>query len=308
MQGFGGKAVRMLGVAAVLACLALGGCLGPTQTVQQGKDLCSAGIQYTEALEKLLDVTIETVIDYDSDELIRQRKYADPNDLRRFLDERNEALIDQVKTLETFRSDGRRLQAYFVSLQGLVDARFQESAAAAVGDLSESINAANESLKKSQHLGLNEKEQAGISQLGGLVAKGVHAEVVKKALRRDAAVIAEQLMLHEKLMGRLRGILEDRYAGQMDVIRNQKIRKPYIAAGEPLSDEWKADRREWIRSSFCLEELSKAAEAIRQMRFIWAGILEGRQNVESVQLALDDIHDFTQAVQALHATGKDRKN
>lgn len=308
MRGFGRRAVWMSIVAASVACLGLGGCMGSTRTVQQGKDLCGAGIQYTEALDMLLNATIETVIDYDSDELIRQRKYADPNDLRGFLEERNQALVEQVKTLETFRNDGRRLHAYFVSLQGLADARLQESAAAAVGDLSASIAAANGNLKKSQHLSLNEQEQAAVSQFGGLVAKGVHAEAVKRALRRDAPVIAEQLVLHEKLIEKLQGILEDRYAGQMDVIRNQKIRKPYVAAAEPLGDEWKADRRQWIRSSFCLEELTKAVEAIRQMRFIWAGVLEGRQNIESVQLALNDLYAFTQAVRTLHEAGKEQED
>lgn len=297
MRRFGRKAVK---AAAVLACLAVGGCVGPTQTLQQGKDLCACGVQYTETLDKLLDVTIETVIDYDSDELIRQRKYADPNDLRGFLAERDEAMIEQVRTLETFRSQGRRLRAYFVGLQELVDAKVQDSAAAAVGDLSNSIAAANESLKKSQKVDFNEEEQAAIAQLGGLAARGVHAKTVKNVLCRDAAVIAEQLALHEKLLEKLRGILEDRYAGQRDVVHNQKIRRPYVAAGESLGEEWKTDRKEWIRSSFCLEELTQATEAVHQMRFVWAGILEGRRSVESVQLALNDIQEFTQAVHALH--------
>jgi len=274
----------------------------------QGRDLCTAGIQYTEALDELLDVTIRTMIDYDSDELLRQRKFADPNDLRRFLDERDKALIEQVKTLEAFRNHGRRLRAYFVGLQALADAKVQESAAAAVEDLSGSVTAANASLARSNHLDLNEQERAYLSKLGGLVAKGVHAEAVRKALVRDAAVIAEQLILHEKLLERLRGILEDRYAGQMDVVRNQKIRKPYVNAAESLGDEWKADRAQWIRSSFCLDELTKAGEAIRQMRFIWAGILQGEQNVESVQLALNDIYAFTQAVYTLHEADKEKED
>jgi hypothetical protein len=305
MQGFGRKAVK---VATVLACLALVGCVGPTQTLQQGKDLCACGVQYTEALDKLLDVTIETVIDYDSDELIRQRKYADPNDLRGFLDERDEAMIEQVRTLETFRGQGRRLRAYFVGLQELVDANVRDSAAAAVGDLSNSIATANESLRKSQKLDFDEEEQAAISQFGGLAARGVHARAVKNVLCRDAAVIAEQLALHEKLLEKLHGILEDRYAGQRDVVHNQKIRRPYVAADESLGEEWKADRKEWIRSSFCLEELTQATEAVHQMRFVWAGILEGRRSVESVRLALNDIQEFTQAVQALHEAGKEQED
>lgn len=308
MRRLGTAGAWMPLVAALIVGLGLTGCAGSTQTLRQGKNLCSAGIQYTDALDKLLDVTIETVIDYDSNELLRERKYADPNRLRMILDERNDALIGQVRTLETFRGHGRRLRAYFLCLQGLADARLQESAAAAVEDLSASITAANASIEKSNRLDFSEEERAYLSKLGGLVAKEVHAEALRKALARDAAVVAEQLMLHEKLLGKLREILEDRYAGQMDVIRNQKIRRPYVNAAEPIGDEWKADRKEWIRSSFCLDELTQAVEAIRQMRFIWTGILQGEQNIESVQLALGDINDFTQAMCALYEAGKEKEN
>ena len=307
-----GRFHSMLGraslVTGLLLCFLMTGCVGPTQTLQQGTDLCDAGIQYTDALDKLLDVTIETVIDYDSDELIRQRKYADPNDLRGFLDERNKALTEQVRTLETFRSHSRRLRAYFTSLGELTGATLQDSAAAAVENLSGSIAAANESLRKSERVDLNDEEQVYLSKLGGLMAKGAHAGAVRAALRRDAAVIAEQLVLHERLMAKLRGILEDRYAGQRDTIGRQKVRGPYVSTDQSIGDGWKNDRREWIRSGFYLDELTKATEAIQQMRYVWAGILEGRQDAHSVQLALNDIHDFTQATTALHEAGKEKED
>ena len=308
MPGYNLTVMRASFVTVFVIGLGLAGCAGPTQTVRQGAGLCAAGIQYTEALDALLEVTITSVIDYDSDELIRLRRYADPNDLRTFLDDRDKALIEQVKTLETFRGHSQRLRTYFTCLQSLAEAKIQDSAAAAVGDLSGSIAAANESLKTSNHLDLTENERTQLSQLGGLIAKSVHAQAVQAALRRDAAVIAEQLMLHEKLMEKLRGILEDRYAGQMDTVWNQKVRKPYVSVAKPIGSEWKTDRVRWIRSSFCLGELTRAEEAVRQMRFVWMGILEGRQNVESLQSALNDIHDFTQTVQALHEASKEKEN
>jgi len=43
-------------------------------------------------------------------------------------------------------------------------------------------------------------------------------------------------------------------------------------------------------------------------RWVWAGILEGRQDAHSVQLALNDIHDFTQATTALHEAGKEKED
>ncbi len=299
---------RVLRAAALVVSLALAGCMGPTQTLQQGKDLCGAGIQYTGALDKLLDTTIEIVIDSDSDELIRQRTRTDPNELAGSLQERNKVLLEEVKTLETFRLQEERLKAYFVSLQGLIDAKVQDSAAAAVESLSDSIAAANQDLRTSHRLELSEKERADLGQMGGLVAKNIHAAAVRRALQRDAPVIGEQFILHEKLLDKLKGILEDRYTSQVDAVANQKVKKPYVNVGTPIGDLWKEDRKQWIRSSFCAEELTRAMEACRHMRFIWAGILQGEPNVTSLQLVLNNIHDFTAAAQALQKNADEREN
>lgn len=299
---------RVLVVSVCAVCLGTLGCAGPTQTIRQGQDFCRAGIQYTEALDKLLDVTITTVIDFDSDELIRQRKRTDPNELRPFLEERDKALAEQVKTLETFRHHGRRLRAYFVGLQALANAKLQESAEAAVGSLSGSIATANENLRESNRLKLNEEEQAYLGQLGGLVAKHIQAGAVRRALRRDAAIIGEELVLHERLIKKLGDILMDRSLGEIDTLWRQKIRKPYVDTTQTIGEPWKKDRALWIRSSFHQEELTKATEAIHHMRFVWMGILQGEQDVESLQLALGDIGDFAETVHALHEAGKDKED
>jgi hypothetical protein len=240
--------------------------------------------------------------------LLRQRHRADPNELADLLKERNEALIEQVKTLETFRVQGRQLKAYFLSLQGLVDARLQDNAAAAVESLSEGITAANQELRTSHHLELSEKERSDLGRMGGLVARNIHAAAVRRALQRDAPVIAEQFILHERLLDKLKGILEDRYAGRADAAANQKVRRPYITVSTPIGAPWKEDRQQWIRSSFCIEELTRATEASRHMRFVWTGILQGEQNVASLQLALSDMHDFAVAARTLAEAGKERED
>ena len=299
---------RVLVASACAICLGTLGCAGPTQTIRQGQDFCRAGIQYTEALDKLLDVTITTVIDFDSDELLRQRKRADPNDLAGFLTQRDEALTEQVKTLETFRNHGRQLRAYFVNLQALANAKLQDSAEAAVSSLSGSIAAANENLRESDDQDFNEEEQAYLGQLGGLVAKHIQAGALRRALHRDAAIIGEQLVLHERLIKKLGDILMDRSLDEIDTLWRQKVRKPYLDTNQMVGEPWKQDRAQWIRSSFYQEELRKATEAIHHMRFIWMGILQGEQDVESLQLALGDIGDFAETVHALHEVGKDKED
>ncbi|GEM_PF-3819363 len=300
------KPVVIVSVCAI--CLGTLGCAGPTQTIRQGQDFCRAGIQYTEALDKLLDVTITTAIDYDSDELLRQRKRTDPNELQPFLQERDKALAELVTTLETFRHHGRRLRAYFVSLQTLANAKLQESAEAAVGSLSGNIAAANENLRESNRLKLSEEEQVYLGQLGRLVAKHIQAGALRRALRRDAAIIGEQLVLHERLIKKLRDVLMDRSLDEVDTLWRQKVKKPYVDTTQTIGEPWKQDRALWIRSSFYQEELTKATEAIHHMRFVWMGILQQEQNVESLQLALGDIGDFTETVHALHEAGKDKED
>lgn len=295
-------------VLAVSMCAGTVGCTGPTQAIRQGQDFCRAGIQYTEALDKLLDATIATVIDFDSDELIRQRSRTDPNELRPFLEERDKALAEQVKTLGAFRRHGRQLRAYFVNLQTLANAQLQESAKAAVGSLSGSIAAANESLRESDNIRLSEEEQAYLGQLGGLVAKHIQAGALRTALRRDAAIIGEQLVLHERLIKKLGDILMDRSLDKVDTLWRQKVGKPYVDTTQTIGEPWKQDRALWIRSSFHQEELTKAAGAIHHMRFVWMGILQQEHNVESLQLVLGDIGDFTETVYALHEAGKDKED
>lgn len=59
-----------------LLLILLCGCAA--QNIQQGKDLSSSVIAYTEAVDNLLDVTIDQVIDFDSAELRKSRRGSDP--------------------------------------------------------------------------------------------------------------------------------------------------------------------------------------------------------------------------------------
>jgi len=195
-----------------------------------------------------------------------------------------------------------------VNLQTLANAKLPESAEAAVGSLSGNIAAVNESLRKSDKIKLSEEEQAYLGQLGGLVAKHIQAGALRRALHRDAAIIGEQLVLHEKLIRKLGDILMDRSLDEIDTLWRQKVRKPYVDTTQTIGEPWKQDRALWIRSSFHQEELTKAAEAIHHMRFVWMGILQQEQNVESLQLALGDIGDFTETVHALHEAGKEKED
>jgi hypothetical protein len=272
--------------------LLLSGCNSSSQKIQQGRDLSTSGIQYTEALNSLLDVTIDRVIDFDSSEAIRIRKWADESTLKKTIQDRDSALLALLNELNSFRRYTQQLKVYFLNLQALVNSPVQAESGAAVRELSESVRNANNEIRSNDSIRLSEEESDGIVALSQSVAKEAHTAKIDAALRRDAKVIGEQLLLHEKLLANLTGMLTDRFEMGNDEFRNAKVTNPYINKKVEIGNQWKKDRKKWLKSQFTSESLNKAKEAARQLRAVWEQILQGRSDPGSITLLIQDINEF----------------
>lgn len=180
--------------------LLLSGCIGSSQRIQHGRDLSTSGIQYADAVNGLLDVTIDRVIDFDSSEAIRIRKWANENTLKETIQERDSALHDLLNELNSFRRYTQQLKVYFLNLQSLSNSPVQAESGLAVRELSESVRNSNNEIRSRATIELSDEEMEGITALSRSVAKGIHAAKISAALRRDATIIGEQLLLHEKLL------------------------------------------------------------------------------------------------------------
>lgn len=87
-------------ILSILLCAALAsGC--STQTIQQGKDLSSSGIAYSNAVDGLVVVTADRVIDFDTAELKKSRIGSNPGDM---IHSKNQQLIKLLAELNKFRS------------------------------------------------------------------------------------------------------------------------------------------------------------------------------------------------------------
>ncbi len=272
--------------------LLLSGCISSSQKIQQGRDLSTSGIQYTEAVNGLLDVTMDRVIDFDSSEAIRIRKRAAEDTLKQKIQERDSVLLALLNELNSFRRYTQQLKVYFLNLQALVNSPVQAESGAVVRELSESVRNANNEIRSKNSIRLSEEETDGIAALSQSVAKGVHAAKIDAALRRDAKVIGEQLLLHEKLLASLTDMLRDRFEMENDEFRNAKVTKPYINKKVEIGDQWKKDRKKWLNSQFTSESLDKAKEAARQLRAVWEQILQGQSDPGSIALLIQDINEF----------------
>ena len=287
-------------IAIGLGFLLISGCA--TQSIQQGKDLSTSGIAYTNAVDKLLDVTTDRIIDFDTEELKRSRRGSDP---RGMITEKNMAVTDVIKELEEFRKQTRLLKTYFLNLQALADSPVKDDAGGAVESLSDSISKLNKTLggiDGKENLNADQKTQIG--KLGGLVANATHADKVKRALERDAEIIGIYLALQENQLENITDILKDRFKAENDLFLNEMVIAPYVDRNQKLGSAWENNRKQWLKTQFLSDELDTAKTAAKQLRGIWADILQGKSDINSLSVLISNVNEFVTTVQALEAAGE----
>ncbi|WP_290863290.1 hypothetical protein [Flavobacterium sp.] len=270
-----------------------------TQSIQQGKDLSTSGIAYTNAVESLLDVTTDRVIDFDTDELKKSRRGTNPMTM---ITQKNKALEDIIIEISKFRSQTKLLKAYFLNLQALADSPVKDDTGVAVKSLSDSISNLNKALSGKVNLTEDQKTQTGA--LAGLVANTIHAAKVKNALVRDAEIVGTYLALQEDQLKDIEGILSDRFNAKNDLFLNEKVIGPYVNISQPLTTNWDVDRKQWFMTQFISQQLSTAQEAAKQLRGVWADILQGKSDINSLSVLISDVNEFVVTAQALKAAGQ----
>jgi predicted small secreted protein len=278
-----------------LSALLISGCA--TQSIQQGKDLSSSGIAYTEAVNNLLNVTIDRVIDFDSEELIKTRRGSNPEKMIR---DKNKLMLELLSEIERFRAQTRLLKTYFLNLQALADSPVKDDAGSAVQALSDSISQFNKTIDgKDGKESLNAEQKKQIGALGGLAANSIHAAKIKRALERDAEIIGIYLIHQEKQLKTIAGILQDRFEAVNEEFLEEKVIAPYVDKTKKLKASWASDRKKWFKTKFINQQLNTAQVAVRQLRGVWADILQGRTDLNSLSVLISDVNEFVTTIEKL---------
>jgi hypothetical protein len=283
----------------LLAVYLLCAACAPTQTIEQSRDLSTSGLAYTNAVDLLVDSTVNRLIDFDSSVALKSRRGQGEAQLRMMLQTLNQDLTAIIEELEHFEDQNRLLKAYFLNLQALADSPVQQDFGGAVSELSGSISELNSTLN--QRFELTSDQQASIGALAGLVGKSIQAAKIKNALERDASIIGTQLALQEQQLEVIAGILQDRFAAENDLFYHEHVEAPYSDfGGQPeLGDQWRDDREQFIRSQFTYEQLQTAQTAAKQLRGIWADILQGGNDIGSLKILISDVNEFVAAIEIL---------
>ncbi len=268
------------------------------QSVQDGKDLSASGISYSESISKLVDIGIDKVIDFNSEELKKSR-FGSESELEDRINQHNTKLGGDISELERFQKQTNILKAYFESLQSLSDLSIKSDAEGAINSLSSIIDKINKENGGESQLNDDQLKQIGV--LGGLVAKSVHAEKIKKILTRDASVIGVSLALHENQLKNIVDILQDRFLGENELFLNESIIYPYIDTSKDLDKNWADNRKKWIKSKFVIEQLNVVNDAIKQLQGVWKDIVAGGSDIDSVGSVISDLNDFLDAISSLRS-------
>src|SRR5438874_1804810 len=186
MKVSGLLAATLLAVAASSGCVSIG----------QVERLSSAGITYGAAMDELLRATEESGIDADSERLLSQGRKASRT-LRENIYDAHAGVTETVTVLERLRRHARLLRDYFLALNALAatdaPARAQTSVQGAAAALSELGGKLRESPL------LSREERDSLSQLAGLGVTAFQRHLIVKELRARAALIEQQLRIHEKV-------------------------------------------------------------------------------------------------------------
>lgn len=302
-----------------VVCIFLSGiffvCLvGCTQPIKQSSDLSQAGIKYSDAMSILLDVATDTIIESDSDDLLYQRelislenKEEEQKKLKDTLDNHNKAVKDIIETIESFQFNTHLIKDYFTNLQALASANAPTTAAVVAGELSGEINETGKVILKKEDILISNDEKEAIGKLTGIVAGGFQSAMLHNALKRDAPIIGEQLVLQEKLLEKLSGMLNQRYREHMTIIEKDRIRKPYVNKTTTILEEWKEARSQFLKAVFLDQNLETAKSAVKVMRLYWENILNGKQDIGSIQPALSYMNEFVNTINQLKDAIQARK-
>ncbi|NHN77864.1 hypothetical protein HA520_11320 [Azotobacter chroococcum] len=291
--------IQKLSISLLLSGSLISGCA--TQSIQQAKDLSTSGVAYADAMDKLLDVTVNRMIDFDAAELKKARR---GSSLREMIAEKNYALLSVLDEFGRFRSQTKLLKTYFINLQALADSPIESDAGGALKALSDSIGKLNKTLGEDDKESLTEDQKIQIGALAGLVAHNVQGAKVKHALERDAEIIGTYLALQENQIEGMSNILEDRFLAENDLFLNEKIIAPYVNKDTPLSESWEKDRKEWVKTQFVSQQFVMAREAAKQLRGVWSDILEGKADIGSISILISDVNEFVMTAQSLETASK----
>jgi hypothetical protein len=286
--------------------------------VQRGKDLATAGVQYATATASLVDVAIDSMIDADSEALVRSKLPSaalrnpafTPDKLRERLAKSNEGLVQNAKLYLSLRASLVTVQDYFKALQTLADNPQSETTSSAVSNIADRINVINKVVKDGSAADkplISDAQKDALSGLAKLVADQVHGAMLGAELKRDAPIIGEALLLQEKLLENAETVILAALKDENARFYIDKVQRPFEK--QEIGDAWITDRKAYLKAKAIgeiSEALKTARAASKQMSKTWEKILSGVYDASEMRQQIAEVEALVAATAALKQAGRSR--
>lgn len=268
----------------------LGGC----RSTDEYKKLAQAGTNYSNALNQLLDIAVETRINESSEELLLQDRTINRtfDNYKKFSDS-DSNLINLVNLLKKHNS---LLSKYFQMLQDLAGSNAPERTQTAIGGVINNLNTVGQTLRTS-NLIENKEVFQGIGKL-------IVSSQIRGALKEELEKRNQTIMLELKTQQELLNILSTQIKSELKGIQDrQELRlviepllKPTAIASE---DVWITTRRELLTQELTAAELETASQALGDFQSIFQDFVEGRSSSARIDSLLTDIENLLSVIEKL---------
>lgn len=295
--------VRAIMAAGLLACLS--GCL--SFEVKDESDISNAGLIITQNTAIIVDEAIKSTGHSDSQSM---RAFLEPpvcvnaqegtpcfeiqNERIKRLDESNARLLHNADQALKLKASLDSVNAYFFGLQELVRDPTAARNAAAVEGLASEINGMNRAFGGDAPAISYERKDA-LVKLVRVLSDQIHARKVKKAVKRDAAVIDTALTLQAELLD----WAEMNIFGDLTMTANRfyktKVELPYAEQSGGMDERWVDNRLLYLKAKVFIDDYQKRRSARRQPMYqqdLWATALKGKYGQAIVSQQIKDIRQI----------------
>lgn len=290
--------IKMTIAFATLSCLS--GCL--SFDVNQENDMAKAGAVYTQNTAALIDEAIKSANHSDSEAMLYIKipetmlgtgEFTD-DAMKDRLDKSDAGLIANAEKAYQLKASLDSVNAYFVGLQDLVNDPTADRNAMAVENLAVQVNGMNRALegKNAGAPAISQEKQDAMVQLTRVLSDQIHARKVKKAIKRDAQVIATALYLQGELLDWAeRNILMD-LSSMTNRFFVTRVEVPYTKQGDSLNQKWVDDRMLYLKTKAFIQDYQARKASRDQSMYeldLWSSALSGQYDQSMISQQIVDI-------------------
>jgi molybdopterin converting factor small subunit len=293
-SGFVRAKIRQRITVAIL--LAITATTSGCRSTDEYKKLAQAGVAYADALDTLLDFTVETQIRESSEALLAFDR--DIPQTRKFYGEVAQQEVKILDSISRLKEHNHLIVRYFGLLQDLAGSDAPDRASAEVGKVAANLNKLGAELRSDPLL--NDRQ----SRFAQGVTKLVISSRIRGALRNELDERGSMLMLELNTQAELLDVLGNELKDMLTKIkgfREQKlVIEPYAMPGVIASEEtWIQVRKDIIKLEVTSKELKSASIALADFSGVFQDFIEGKPSQGRVNNLLADIENLLSVIEEL---------